>query len=257
MLGLLEYEGFGLPILAVTLWLLVFIAARGGLVAALIAGGAALLCCKRVSVPRRSGILLFVITVISVSWLTLPSQRVLFMNEVLTISEVLMNEVLTISEVREASLNSPQMRTLLYMDALHLFRDAPIWGLGAGNFGHYAPSGGGLSFASPHSTLLQVFSELGIIGGSLFSTIAVLTIIGLMRIARSYNNQVRFRTIAWLALVLWIFIFLYDQISGNYFTSYQFFAITGFAGAALAFSRAGRAGGNDHLGLVGGQTKRG
>ena len=241
-----DYEGFGLPILAVTLWLLVFVAARGGLIAALIAGGAALLCCKRVSVRRRSGILLFVITVISVSWLTLPSQRALFMKE-----------VLTVSEVRKASLNSPQMRILLYMDALHLFRGAPIWGVGAGNFGHYAPNVGNSSFFSPHSSLLQAFSELGTIGGSLFSAIAVLTIIGLIRIARSYNNQVRFCTMAWLALVLWIFIFLYDQISGNYFTSYQFFAITGFAGAALATSRAGRAGGNDHLGLVGGQTKRG
>lgn len=220
-----RYKVFGLLILAATLWLLVFIAARGGLLAALIVGGASLLLGKWVSVQRRSGLLLFIIVVLGISSQTLPERRVEFFKELLTIGAE--------HSHHRTGISSPVAHLLDYKKAVRLFLNEPILGVGAGNFGYDVARGQAVTFGTAHSSQLQAFSELGVVGGGLFLVTGILIFVGLIRIAMS-TNKVPLRSVAWLILSLWGFLFLNDQISGNYFTSYQFYALTGMAGAVLA-----------------------
>ncbi|WP_035383201.1 O-antigen ligase family protein [Ferriphaselus sp. R-1] len=112
-------------------------------------------------------------------------------------------------------INSIAIRWTLYREAWEIFRLDPLAGVGAGNFGLYSCSG---IMGFPHSTVLQAFSELGLLGGVLLLAIAFL-------MAREFLRDVseprapEILNARQLVIALFAAYFLADQIYGNYFMS--------------------------------------
>jgi O-antigen ligase len=148
--------------------------------------------------------------------------------------------------------NSASVRTHLFGDAIAALRVSPAIGVGASRFGENSPTQRAmarnsicydyengrtessrsyrctrpLAFASPHSTVLHALSELGVIGGSLFIALVLCTARVLWRLIRTEPHSSLSRDASVLGL-LWMFYFLSDQFYGSYFTSFQFYLLTG------------------------------
>lgn len=109
--------------------------------------------------------------------------------------------------------DSVAIRWLLYHEAIAQFFQAPLLGVGAGLFGERSCLGPG---GFPHSTLLQGFAELGVVGGGIYLALFVTaTIIVLRRIGRDKDLADQ----AYLLLVLALLVseLVVDQIYGDYF----------------------------------------
>lgn len=113
----------------------------------------------------------------------------------------------------EAGTDSVAIRWVLYQEAVAQFIQAPLMGSGAGLFGERSCLGTG---GFPHSTVLQGFSELGMVGGIALVTLLATAVITLFKmIAREKNlagNTHLLLALAFLAMYL-----VADQIYGNYF----------------------------------------
>jgi O-antigen ligase len=108
---------------------------------------------------------------------------------------------------------SSSVRELLYLEALTMFIEAPIVGVGAAKFGHFSCWAAANSY--PHSTILQVFAELGLIGGSLFISALILALTILKSQAALARQPTSTQTPAGAFALLCVFI-LADQFYGNY-----------------------------------------
>lgn len=122
----------------------------------------------------------------------------------------------------EINADSVAIRWVLYQEAMAQFMQAPLMGNGAGLFGERSCLGTG---GFPHSTVLQAFSELGLVGGMALVTLLATAVTALFRLlAREKNlagNTHLFLTLAFLAMYL-----IADQIYGNYFmASGTYFAL--------------------------------
>jgi len=109
--------------------------------------------------------------------------------------------------------NSIAIRRILYQEAIDLSLQHLQLGVGATNFGHHSCGGVG---AYPHSSILQAFAELGVLGGGALLTLFVYSFASLVYaslLCKSNNNDHVF----WLGLIA--FFGLADQIYGNYFMS--------------------------------------
>jgi O-antigen ligase len=120
--------------------------------------------------------------------------------------------------------SSISIRMVLMSEAARLFGDAPFFGVGASNYGWYY-CGIRAGFVSPHSSIAQVLAELGIVGFGLFSLL-------LIEIVRKFINRVKSRAHSNhielpIMFSLWIFMLLQTQITGNIFSDYHFFLLTG------------------------------
>jgi O-antigen ligase len=113
----------------------------------------------------------------------------------------------------EAGTDSVTIRWVLYQEAVAQFIQAPLMGSGAGLFGERSCLGTG---GFPHSTVLQSFSELGMVGGIALVTLFATAVITLFKmIAREKNlagNTHLLLALAFLAMYL-----VADQMYGNYF----------------------------------------
>ena len=72
-----------------------------------------------------------------------------------------------ITDIIDKAKNSDSGRTDLYLDAVRIFLENPLFGAGFGYHNHqlYAPVGaGGLRLYNSHSTLFQVMGSLGLVG---------------------------------------------------------------------------------------------
>ncbi len=110
--------------------------------------------------------------------------------------------------------DSISVRELLYREALAMFMAEPLIGVGAAKFGHYSCWVSSNSY--PHSTILHVFSELGLLGGGLFVTLLTLALITLLRLTVGANSTHIAQTTT-EPLALFCVFFLADQFYGNYF----------------------------------------
>ncbi|MCX8032456.1 MAG: O-antigen ligase family protein [Thermoleophilia bacterium] len=79
--------------------------------------------------------------------------------------------------------STSQERLALWKDAVSIFREAAVLGVGAGNFGlayDRVDLSPGTETDSPHSLVLQLFVETGIIGGILFLIPLVVASVGVL-----------------------------------------------------------------------------
>ena len=123
---------------------------------------------------------------------------------------------------------SGEVRKLLYGSAVRMFLEHPWMGVGSGRFG-YTLCMDGRFF--PHSTILQIFAELGLLGGLPFMTIIALLCWQMAKVL-SMTFSPRTLTTFWMFVPLWGFYLLTDQLYGDYMMALPFFLLTG-AGVAL------------------------
>lgn len=120
--------------------------------------------------------------------------------------------------------DSINVRYHLYLTALKMFKEKPVLGIGANNYVVYL--GETSQQLSPHNLTLYIFLELGTVGGGLYlSIVGGLFFYFVRNINR--NTQSPYKNSISVIFLLWGGILLMEQFSGNYFVTYQFYAMTG------------------------------
>ena len=124
-------------------------------------------------------------------------------------------------------INSVTDRWVYFQQAIAIFISRPL-GVGANHYGFYSCQGPG---AFPHSTLLQVFTELGIIVGFGYCVLIWLTLSTLIRAVRMSWN------VHEAHILMWFFTFalmqvLIAQLIGNYFISSSLYFAVGVAASS-------------------------
>lgn len=125
--------------------------------------------------------------------------------------------------------DSIAMRWVLYKEAIEMFLQKPWYGVGAGAFGRYSCTGFG---GFPHSTALQVLSELGVVGIGVFSALILLTLNSLIAKIRTAKCNAEALSRIFL-LAFFINFLIADQIYGNYFMALAVWLLIGIAGSTL------------------------
>lgn len=134
--------------------------------------------------------------------------------------------------------NSITDRWIHYRTAWEIFLAKPWTGVGANFYGFYSCTGPGWF---PHSTVLQVLAELGVLGGVLYFLLIALvfrTIVS--RIKSGPTVQLKSNTI-WL-LAFTVFQFTVSQFNSNYFMSTGLYFSIGLAASLLDTGKTIRAG---------------
>ncbi|MEE8261287.1 MAG: O-antigen ligase family protein [Gammaproteobacteria bacterium] len=194
------------------IWVAVYMGARGPVVATLLIIFGLVAFAHWLKLAHRALLLSMLTACVLLAVQTLPEARIDLYKQMYTSTE-------------EAG-NSPMIRRSLYLDAIAMSTESPVHGVGAGNFGIYASSFQDY-LGSPHSSLLHVLSELGIIGGLIFGGLIFATFMKLTRLYWGARVSLETRVIAWLLGALWAFYVVHDQFSGNYFSSMPFYLLTG------------------------------
>lgn len=132
-------------------------------------------------------------------------------------------------------LNSVAMRWVLYREAVAIFAEHPLYGIGATKFGERSCTGPGWY---PHSTILQAFSELGLVGASLLLGLLFLAALTLIRRCVSAKRYLCAPAYSF-TLALFGAFFVADQIYGNYFMSIGIYLMLGLAAGILADEKRG------------------
>jgi len=110
--------------------------------------------------------------------------------------------------------DSVNVRELLYREAVAMFLSHPLVGVGATKFGEYSCWSKVGSY--PHSTVLQVLAELGLLGGGVFVMCYLFAFRAQFRLAILSKDEHSVHAIVG-AFALLILFFAADQIYGNYF----------------------------------------
>ena len=111
--------------------------------------------------------------------------------------------------------NSVAMRWVLYREAVAMFVQFPVLGVGAARFGERSCTGAGWY---PHSTVLQAFSELGLIGGCMLLGLLLLAAFKLARRGMLGRHHLGESPVLF-AVALSVAFFVSDQFYGTYFMS--------------------------------------
>lgn len=125
--------------------------------------------------------------------------------------------------------NSISDRWIHYRTAWEIFLAKPWTGVGANFYGFYSCTGPGWF---PHSTILQVLAELGVMGGLLYFSLigaVVWTIISRGITEATICSQVN---MSWL-LAFAVFQFTVSQFNSNYFMSAGLYFVIGLAASLL------------------------
>lgn len=119
------------------------------------------------------------------------------------------------NEACKSIVNSVSERWLHYQQAVALIVSKPVFGVGANNYGFFACQKPG-SF--PHSTLLQVFSELGSIVGIVYCLLIWVTLGTFLKVRRLVGSSGQGALWSWF-LAFAVMQVLIAQLNGNYFVS--------------------------------------
>lgn len=130
-------------------------------------------------------------------------------------------------------INSVAIRWVLYREAMAMFREHPYIGVGASRFGEHSCNGSG---GYPHSTILQGFAELGLLGGGLLTGLLVLAGVTLARPVMLCGQGSNWSADAFV-LALFVTFAVADQIYGNYFMSVGTWLMLGVAASMRAHDR--------------------
>jgi len=203
---------------------LVFVAARGVLLGAVLGVAFMMFAMRGASIARRAAFLGYLSVVLAFSFSVLPNPQSEHYAKLMTGSGIVNMTSVGVNYpasdafpiLGEAACkpfaegqNSVAMRWVLYKEAVSVFMSAPWVGVGPASFGRHSCVG---VMGYPHSTVLQSFAELGVVGGLLF--------VGLMACAIASN----FRSVG--GLKQWMMPFMLgmlvqflatDQLYGNYF----------------------------------------
>jgi hypothetical protein len=115
--------------------------------------------------------------------------------------------------------------------ALQLFLDSPMFGMGAGQYGHhYCDSTS--DYVSPHSYAAHVGVELGIVGGVMVLLWMGRVCASAVMLFKRVNASDKLHL--WYIGSLWVFFFLWAQMNGNYFTDFHLYAMTGLLTGVIA-----------------------
>lgn len=125
----------------------------------------------------------------------------------------------------EQGTDSVAIRFVLYQEAKEIFTNNPWWGVGAASFGRYSCAG---VKGYPHSTILQSFAELGIVGGLLYCGLLVIALLSFVRRAFSRAAESA-NVLGQLTLSLFVMYLLTDQLYGNYFMAVGSYFLIGVA----------------------------
>lgn len=111
------------------------------------------------------------------------------------------------------------------LSAAEMFGSSPLAGVGAGNYGlHYCGTHKQV-FVSPHNIVMQAFAETGLFGGLAFCAAGLAALLGACR---------RFGPAPFDAMPTVTFFVVVATLTGNLFTSYDYFACLGLLAAASA-----------------------
>jgi O-antigen ligase len=131
------------------------------------------------------------------------------------------------------NVNSVAIRWVLYQEAVAMFANNPLFGVGSTRFGECSCTGPG---GYPHSTILQAFAELGLIGGGALAALLGLAAATLVRPFLSALQETDGSVRAFVMALFSVFL-VADQISGNYFMSVGMWLILGMAASMRAHDR--------------------
>lgn len=205
---------------------LVLVAGRGGLLAALLGLSVLMALVRHVSALWKVGVMTYLAVVMIFSFFFLPSPQSELYARLLTNPGTVYHgtvrgmPVLSIEVAAEPILgdescrpfqegvNSVAMRWVLYREAVAMFQAVPWTGVGAAMFGRYSCVGVG---GYPHSTILQAFAELGIVGGLLFAGLMATPVRNLRRQSNSGHRMAPF------VMAMFAQSLLTDQLYGTYF----------------------------------------
>lgn len=135
-------------------------------------------------------------------------------------SNLILNKVNCLSIVND---NSISIRLNLYREAMEIFLQRPLLGVGVSSFGLYSCLG---PEVYPHSTILQILSELGLLGICVYSILIILTFTKLLSIKRKIMIGYESSSIDFL-ISLFLISLIADQIYGNYLISITSWLIIG------------------------------
>lgn len=220
---------------------LVFIAARGALIACAIVLTLLVLLMRHTPLRRRM-ILVGCIALSAVTaFYVLPQPQAEFykrtFSHTVSLSSTLPEHVAMIAKIQSnpkckavvEGVSSVAIRGLLYTEALELLVQHPLTGIGATSFGDHSCGGPG---SYPHSTVLQAFAELGIFGGIVLLALYATSFSSALRISAA--TRTKDEIIFWIALIA--FFALTDQIYGSYFMAPGSFFMFGLV-ASFRFPR--------------------
>lgn len=234
----------GLVFLCLVVVCLVWVSARGWLLAGVLGTLVATVVAGRVAFLKRIWLLAAVLLIATMSLKWLPVVDLQF-GPVYSIAgrslttglSMLLGEVAPVLDKAtpvlgkascrpiEKGVDSIAMRWTLYQEAIAIFLQKPWLGVGAGMFGWYSCTGPG---GFPHSTVLQVLAELGVLGGGLFAALMVLSVMALMGRLRNANSGPERRAMTFL-VSLFASVLVADQIYGNDLMAAAFWLLMGIA----------------------------
>jgi O-Antigen ligase len=227
---------------------LVWVTARGWLLAGLVGVAVTCLSARQCSVWRRVGLLAAVLAIAGLSLTALPNLDPRFgrlyslaMDKSSRLEYILGGPKLALGDARpvlgEASckpfkrgVNSIAIRWVLYQEAIAMWSENPIFGVGAARFGAQSCTG---PMGFPHSTILQGFAELGLIGGGLLAGLLALAAVTLVRPFLPIRQGSTWSVDAFV-LALFVVFVVGDQLYGNYFMSVGTWLMLGIAASMRA-----------------------
>jgi len=236
--------------------LLVWVKARGWLLAGLAAVTVACLTARHRFITTRIGLLAVVLAIAGITVVSLPRldpQSGRFYALLLTpptpVGTGLTQATAVDTSLAKASpilgeascrplkegTNSVAIRWVLYQEAVAMFTEHSYLGVGAARFGEHSCTGPG---GFPHSTILQGFAELGLVGGGLLVGLLALAAVTLVHPILFVTQGTNWSADSFV-LALFAAFFVGDQIYGNYFMSVGMWLMLGIASSMRANERQG------------------
>ncbi len=219
---------------------LVWVTARGWLLSAVVGVAAACLLARQHSLRKRIALCGAVLVVAAVSLAVLPALDPQFgglYSRALDVSSQpawvepasfvgagpILGEA-SCEPFRKGN-NSIAMRWVLYKEAIAMFSEHPVFGVGPARFGARSCTG---PMGFPHSTILQGLAELGVIGGGLLIGLLTLAAVTLVRPFLRVRQGEGWAAGAFVMALFAMFL-VADQIYGNYFMSASMWLMLGIA----------------------------
>lgn len=137
-----------------------------------------------------------------------------------------------------------------WRESAKLIGQYPLFGVGAGNFGHYW-CGDNIDFMSPHSSILHALVDTGIAGAAVWMAM-LWSVVQLYRYNAPLSGEAHIlsRTL----FLIWVFTFLVAQLNGNLYSDYQLYALTGVLVSYISHKRARAPARSRIVAAAGGET---
>ena len=208
--------------------ILLFIGSRTSVVSIALCAVVILGCASWVSPRKKIGWLGAIIAGLIVFYNFLPDQRKLLIDEIASAAFGFDDYASKFTFCAPGG--SVFERVVQLSEAWRLFLESPLLGIGATNYG-LRFCGEAIEFASPHSLLVHVLVEYGLIGASLLMLMLISIYRALLRSMR-YGDY-RTHPVVWGLFGVWVFVLIQVQFIGNLLYDYHVFLLTGLFVSSL------------------------